>query len=238
MTRPDRLDKFIAHHAGLSRAEAKRAIHAGQVHVNGASITDTGFKPAVDAIVTLDGHAVKASGPVYLMLHKPTGWVCDREDGHHRSVFDAIDHHRKAQLHVAGRLDVDTTGLVLLTDDGEWSHRITAPRRKQPKQYRVTTAHPIGEDAVALFSDGILLRGEDTPTLPATLSLTGSHEAVLTLQEGRYHQVKRMFAAIGNQVVGLHRSAIGHLLLPADLAPGAWRILTPEERLAAEGKAL
>jgi 16S rRNA pseudouridine516 synthase len=237
VTRQDRLDKFIAHHAGLSRAEAKRAIHAGAVQVDGVPITDTGFKPAPGAAVTLDGTPVTASGPLYLMLNKPAGWVCDREDGHHRSLFDAIDHPRQAHLHVAGRLDVDTTGLVLLTDDGEWSHRITAPRHKQPKQYHVITAHPVGAEAEGLFRQGVLLRGEDSPTLPATLTVTGSHAAVLTLQEGRYHQVKRMFAAIGNQVVGLHRSAIGHLHLPADLAPGTWRALTPDERLQAEGKA-
>ena len=128
-----------------------------------------------------------------------------------------------------GRLDLDTTGIVLITDDGQWSHRISSPKHHVAKTYRVWTADAIPASAIEQFAQGVMLRSETNPTLPATLEILGEKEALLTIQEGRYHQVKRMFAAIGNKVDKLHRQQIGNITLPDDLAEGAYRALTAAE---------
>ncbi|RKW37748.1 MAG: pseudouridine synthase, partial [Moraxella sp.] len=134
-----------------------------------------------------------------------------------------------ARLHSAGRLDVDTTGLVLLTDDGQWSHRITSPKHHYPKTYLVTLADPVEANYSQACAEGILLRGEKEPTKPAELEILDDYNVNLTISEGRYHQVKRMFAALGNKVVGLHRWKIGNLTLDDDLGEGEFRPLTEKE---------
>jgi 16S rRNA pseudouridine516 synthase len=145
------------------------------------------------------------------------------------TVLELLDEDNLEQLHAAGRLDIDTTGLVLLTDDGQWSHRITAPRSQCRKTYYVETADPIAPELVALFKEGVQLKGEMRPTLPADLVIIHEQAARLTLQEGKYHQVKRMFAFAGNRVELLHREAIGPIALDDDLEPGQYRALTAEE---------
>jgi 16S rRNA pseudouridine516 synthase len=144
--------------------------------------------------------------------------------------MELLDEDNLQQLHVAGRLDIDTSGLVLLSDDGNWSHRITAPRHKCPKRYRVTLAAPLDPAAVEQFAAGLTLRNEAKKTKPATLEILTPTEVRLTIGEGKYHQVKRMFAAIGNHVVALHREAIGALQLDESLAPGEYRPLSEAER--------
>ncbi|MCR6555561.1 16S rRNA pseudouridine(516) synthase RsuA, partial [Aeromonas sp. CPF2-S1] len=163
------------------------------------------------------------------MLHKPEGYVCSNEDPDHATVFHLLDEPAMGKLHVVGRLDLDTTGLVLITDDGQWSHRITSPRHECAKTYHVWLADPVSEEAISLFADGIYLRNENDKTRPAELEILDEREARLTIHEGKYHQVKRMFAAIGNKVVGLHRERIGDLALDDELAPGEYRELTEEE---------
>jgi 16S rRNA pseudouridine516 synthase len=133
------------------------------------------------------------------------------------------------ELHFAGRLDVDTTGLVLLTDDGKWSHRITSPKHKCDKTYYVWLADPVGEDYAERFKQGIELRNEREATLPAKLDVITEHEVRLTIREGKYHQVKRMFAALGNKVEALHRERIGDIVLDEELEPGEYRYLTEQE---------
>ena len=162
----------------------------------------------------------------YLMLHKPIGYVCANTDSEHPTVLDLIDLPRKHSLQVAGRLDLDTTGLVLLTDDDKWNHLVTAPKHAFTKRYFVTTADPITDETAAIFIKGILLHGEKKPTLPAQLILINSHQARLDIHEGKYHQVKRMFAAVGNHVVSLHREKVGAIELDANLKPGEYRELT------------
>jgi 16S rRNA pseudouridine516 synthase len=197
------------------------------LQVNGAPVRDAGLSLSATDTVTLDGTRLTLRGPRYFMLNKPAGVVSATEDGNHRTVLDVLHGEDLRDLHVAGRLDIDTTGLVLITDDGQWSHRIKAPGRHE-KRYRVTTARPIPEDAADRFASGLCLRGEeDQPTLPARLQRLGECEALVWLQEGRYHQVKRMFAAIGNHVERLHREAVAGIELDPALAPGAWRPLTP-----------
>ena len=224
-----RLDKFVASNTAYSRREVRSLLRAGRLTVNGEPVRDAGFALRTGDEIKLDGVVLKAHGPRYLMLYKPTGVVCATSDGIHRTVLDLLPPADRSGLHVAGRLDIDSTGLVLLTDNGQWSHQIKAPGHYE-KRYRVQTARPIAPDAVTQFAQGLLLRGEeDQPTCPARLKIVGEREALVWLQEGRYHQVKRMFAAIGNHVEALHREAVATIELDSALVPGQWRPLRSEE---------
>jgi 16S rRNA pseudouridine516 synthase len=224
-----RLDRLLAKASGLSRSDAQRAIRRGEVQVDGVPLTDPAAHVASNARIELAGAALAATGPRYFMLHKPAGYVCAATDREHRTVLDLLDVPNKAGLHIAGRLDLDATGLVLITDDGDWSHRVTAPRRGIPKTYRVTLAAPLSADAVAALRIGVTLRGEPRPCAPAGLETLGETVVRLTITEGKYHQVKRMFAAVGNHVVQLHRESIGAVRLDPGLAAGGVRVLTADE---------
>lgn len=224
-----RLDKFLSQNSDSSRSLIQQAIKAGRVSVNDVIAKKGDQKLLGDEIVTLDGNIVEAFKTRYLMLHKPLGYVCANSDSDYPVVVDLIRLPRWQELQIVGRLDIDTTGLVLLTDDGQWNHRITSPRHECDKIYRVTTANPISADTAELFAAGVQLHGEKAPTRPAQLELISSHEALLKIHEGKYHQVKRMFAAAGNLVVALHRESIGNIQLDPALAPGEYRALTAEE---------
>ena len=224
-----RLDKFICDCTGLTRTQAGKSIRQGLVSINGEPVKQAARQVSVTDQVELDGEPLQLIGPRYIMLHKPAGYVCANDDPEHPIVFTLLDEPLVERLHTVGRLDLDTTGLLLLTDDGQWSHRLTSPKHHVAKTYRVWTADPIPADAIAQFAAGVMLRGEKEPTKPAQLELVATHEALLTIHEGRYHQVKRMFAAIGNKVERLHRERIGALQLPAELAEGEYRSLIPEE---------
>lgn len=231
----ERLDKFLSSLTPLSRSMVRKALQAGEVTINGELAKDPAAKVSDTDEVRYQGELLIPSSPRYLLLHKPVGVVCATEDGSHRTVLDLIDEPWRHELHVAGRLDLDTTGLVLLTNDGEWSHRVTSPRHKQPKKYFVTTIDPIEAHYVEHFAEGMMLEGEEKPTLSAELEILDTHHANLTLQEGRYHQVKRMFGAMGNRVYALHRFAIGNVTLDANLPEGSYRHLTPAEVASLHG---
>lgn len=231
----ERLDKFLSSLTPLSRSMARKALQAGEVTINGEVARDAAAKVSETDQVCYQGEQLTPPQPRYLMLHKPVGVVCATEDGSHRTVLDLIHEPWRYDLHIAGRLDIDTTGLVLLTNDGEWSHRVTSPRHKQPKKYFVTTIDPIESYYVERFAEGMQLEGDEKPTLPAELEILDSHHANLTLQEGRYHQVKRMFGAMGNRVIALHRFAIGNVQLDADLPEGSYRPLTNAEIASLHG---
>lgn len=177
--------------------------------------------------VRVDGEALDPPAGMVVMLHKPVGYVCSRRD-QGRLVYTLLPPRfvlRSPSLSTVGRLDRDTSGLLLLTDDGVLLHRLIAPKSKLPKVYEATLAQPLRGDEAALFASGaLLLESEKTPLLPATLEVLAPTQARLTLHEGRYHQVRRMFAAVGNHVVTLHRSRVGGLPL-GDLPAGQWRIL-------------
>lgn len=224
-----RLDKFICDCTGLTRSQAGKVIRQKLVTINGELVKQAARQVSDSDQVVLDGKPLALIGLRYLMLHKPAGFLCANDDPDHPIVFSLLDEPLVERLHTVGRLDLDTTGLLLLTDDGQWSHRISSPKHHIAKTYRVWTADPIGEDAASLFAEGVMLRGEKDPTLPAELEIVAEREALLTIHEGRYHQVKRMFAAIGNKVEQLHREKIGGLQLPADLAAGEYRELTAAE---------
>ncbi len=224
-----RLDKYLSQATGLPRSQVKRLIKSRKVRINDKANQDHGFQVKSGDQVFLDGREIPPPGPRYLMLHKPQDTICATEDQEHPTVLDLLELENIKNLHPAGRLDIDTTGLVLITDDGQWSHRITSPRHRCDKVYLVTTVDPISPETAHAFAEGLMLRNEEEPTLPATLELLDEHTARVTLQEGRYHQVKRMFAAMGNKVASLHRESVGGITLDEDLDPGEFRFLTAEE---------
>ncbi|WP_245849859.1 pseudouridine synthase [Oceanimonas doudoroffii] len=222
-----RLDKFICKSTELSRAEARRAIHAGLAVVNGAAVTHEAAQVHENNHITLDGQRLKPRPSRYFMMHKPAGTLCSNVDGAYPSLFRGLNIDKPDELHIVGRLDADTTGLVLLTDDGRWSFNITHPQRQCDKVYRVSLRDPLNEQVAHRFAQGLQLQGENAPTLPARLESIAPREVLLTITEGRFHQVKRMFAAVGNRVTGLHREQIGNIRL--NVPVGQWRVLTSNE---------
>ncbi|WP_020413160.1 16S rRNA pseudouridine(516) synthase RsuA [Microbulbifer sp. SSSA007] len=224
-----RLDKAVSQVTDLSRSDVKRAAKAERISVNGEIVTDPAAKVQAGDALYLDGEPLHEPGPRYIMLNKPLGYVSATKDGEHPTVLDLIDEPNKSKLHIAGRLDIDTTGLVLLTDDGQWSHKVTSPNHHCDKTYYAMLAERIEEDAVAKFAKGIWLNNEKKRTKPAKLEILYANEVRLTIGEGRYHQVKRMFAALGNRVLELHRERIGDISLDEELQEGEYRLLTPEE---------
>ena len=189
--------------------------------------------------VRVDDEPLDPAPGLLLMLHKPTGYTCSTKDAG-RLVYELLPPRfrlRNPVLSTVGRLDRDTSGLLLMTDDGALLHTITSPRTHLPKVYRATLASDLRGDEVAIFSaGGLLLENDDKPLAPAAMRVLGPREAELVLVEGRYHQVRRMFAAVGNHVTALHRSAIGGLDL-GGLEPGQWRLLTPDDRARLFGHA-
>ena len=228
-----RLDKFLGETTDLTRSLAKKALHREEVSVDGEVTKNPATQVDKSSDVRWQGESLKLTGLRYLMMHKPLGVECTTRPGRYPTVLELIDLPNVDRLHPAGRLDVETTGLVLLTDDGKWSHRVTSPRKGSAKVYVATLAEPLneeeGERAIEAFARGIQLDGEDRPTRPAVLELLSPREVRLSITEGKYHQVRRMFAAIGNRVETLHREAIGPLRLDTDLEPGECRFLRPEE---------
>ena len=202
---------------------------ARRVCVDGAVVDDGRYAINAFSYITLDDEVLQSNPAYYVMLHKPRGCVSATADKAHRTVIDLLNLPFKETLHLAGRLDFNSTGLLLLTNNGQWSRRITAPEVKTPKTYRVTTAEPIVAHAAEVFAQGMYLAFEDLTTQPAQLTVLSVCEARLTIYEGRYHQVKRMFGALGNWVVQLHRESMGDIVLDSTLAAGEYRALTAEE---------
>jgi 16S rRNA pseudouridine516 synthase len=225
-----KLDRLLAKHEAMGRNRARAGILGGQVRVDG--ILTRRIDHEVDRFMKVEfgGQLVQASRRLlHVMLHKPVGVVSATTDREHPTVIELIDDPDRDSLHLVGRLDRSTSGLVLLTNDGRWSKSLMDPAGKVPKVYRVHTRDPIPAEAVAAFAAGFYFHTEDLVTRPARLEIRAEREALLTLHEGRYHQIKRMFHRIGNQVIGLHRESIGTLVLPPDLPAGSWRRLSEEE---------
>ena len=224
-----RLDKAVSQVTDLSRAEVKRAARQGRILVNGEVVSDPSLKILESDTLQLDDEVLQEPGPRYFMLNKPLGYVCATKDGEHPTVLDLIDEPNKQKLHIAGRLDIDTTGLVLITDDGQWSHRVTSPRHHCEKTYYAHLEHGIDDSAIEKFEKGIWLNNEKKRTKPAKLEILYRNEVRITISEGRYHQVKRMFAALENHVLELHRERVGDIFLDEDLEEGDYRPLTEQE---------
>lgn len=223
-----RLDKFLAHHLGVSRTIVSKELKAQKVTVNGDIVKSGAYHISPDQIVEYDGfEIIPITENRYFMLNKPQGYVCSTDDPDHPTILYFIDEPMAEKLHSAGRLDLDTTGLVLLTDDGKWSHRITSPKHHCEKVYQVTVEQPLTANLIDIFKQGIQLKSEKTLTEPAKLIIIDDYHAELTISEGRYHQVKRMFAAVNNHVTQLHRKQIGNIVL--DIPEGEYRPLTQDE---------
>lgn len=229
-----RLDKFLCDCTGMSRREATIALRGKRVLVNGANTMSGKYKLSNSDAVELDGAPLQLARHLYLMLNKPAGYVCANTDAEHPTVTDLLDFNfielqRHRTVQIVGRLDMDTTGLLLITTDGEWNHRVTAPNQSCKKTYFVELAEEISEEQIAQLEQGIKLRSEPKPTLPCKITQKSPTQLNITISEGRYHQVKRMFAAVNNKVINLHRWQIGALSLDEQLEPGEYRPLTSAE---------
>lgn len=229
-----RLDKFISKATELSRKESKKILHASEVTVNDEVVKDPGLHVDIinDEVLWAGEPLSVATGNRYILLHKPEGFECTLKAKEYPIVTELIAVPELNSLRIAGRLDVDTTGALLLSDDGGWLHRVTSPKHEHAKVYELTLADPMNEEeqarAIKKVGEGILLEGDYEPTKPATLEFIDEKHARLTLEQGKYHQVKRMMGYFGNKVVELHRASIGHITLDG-LERGDSRFLTPEE---------
>lgn len=231
-----RLDRLLANMGYGSRRDIEQMARAGWLSLDGARISAVDGKvpvePALSARLKVRGEPLDPPPGLALMLHKPLGVTCShKETGD--LVYDLLPERwrrRDPVISTIGRLDKETSGLLLLTDDGALLHRVISPKKHVPKSYVATLDRPLtGGEGAALASGSLLLEGDDKPLAPAVLEVLGEREARLTVTEGRYHMVRRMFAALGNHVIALHRDRIGALILPPGLQPGDWRILTPED---------
>ncbi len=229
-----RVDRLLGSMGYGSRSEMARLARAGGVVLDGVDLTDVSKRipvtPDLPSRMQIDGQPLDPPPGLVLMLNKPLGMTCShKEDG--ALVYDVLPdrwRRRDPAISTIGRLDKQTSGLLLLTDDGDLLHRVISPRRHVAKVYRAGLARPLAGTEAALFAaGGLVLEGEDKPLAPAALEVLSPTEARLTVTEGRYHMVRRMFAAVGNHVETLHRERVGGLALPENLAPGEWRLLEP-----------
>ena len=228
----ERLDRRLANTGRWSRKEARGLIRAGRVRVDGAVCRAPEQKVDADTPVSIDGEPIAASGPVYLMMNKPAGVVSSTDEPGERTVLDLLgEEYRHIGLFPAGRLDKDTEGLLLLTNDGPLAHRLLAPKSHVDKVYYVETDGVLDETDMEAVRTGVTL-ADGYICLPGELEPLSDSSAHITLHEGKYHQVKRMLAALGKPVVYLKRVRFGPLVLDDDLPKGGWRSLTEEEQQA------
>ncbi|MDX1551973.1 MAG: 16S rRNA pseudouridine(516) synthase [Marinobacter sp.] len=225
-----KLSRILSNQNGVSRKQANTLIAAAAVTVDGVVCMEPAREVDRFSTVACGDSVIQRGEPAcYLMLHKPAGYLSATADKIHKTVMELIDYSFHHRLHIAGRLDRASTGLLILSNDGTWSRRLTKPEIRIPKVYRVSTANAISPETAARFAEGIWFEFEQLRTSPAQLELLGTREARVTIYEGRYHQVKRMFHAVGNRITGLHRESMGDIHLDARLAPGACRQLTETE---------
>lgn len=221
-----------------TRRECRALVGAGQLQLQGRTLQDPDEPVSLPAAEAADPLWFSVSGQAWpyqltalLMLHKPAGYECSLKPRHHPSVLNLLPAPlRRRGVQPVGRLDEDTTGLLLLTDDGPLLHRLTSPKHHVPKVYEVTARHPLSEDQRQALLAGVVLEDDPRPAVALAAEILAPQHLRLSLAEGRYHQVKRMLAAVGNRCDALHRSATGALQLPATLAPGHWRWVLPAER--------
>jgi len=222
-----RLDKYVCKSTELNRAEVSEMLQRRLVTVDDKVYTNGAVQVYQDQHVAMEGELLTLRPFRYVLMHKPANTVCSNVDETYPSIFNFIDINNKSELHVVGRLDVDTTGLVLLTDDGSWTYRIITPKHQCEKVYRVSLRDPITKGAICALEQGVKLQGFDKPTLPARINVVSDRIVELTLTQGKFHQVKRMFRAVGNRVKYLHRERIGDVSLDVDV--GQWRLLSNQE---------
>ncbi|PQO97995.1 16S rRNA pseudouridine(516) synthase [Pseudomonas frederiksbergensis] len=225
-----RVDRFLSNLPRFNRKQVRLLLVEKRVRVDGTIVSDPHTEVLEFSRVEVDDEVLQAGKPArYFMLHKPPGCVSATRDPQHPTVLDLIHEPEKDDLHIAGRLDFNTTGLMLITNDGTWSRRLTQPQTKLPKVYYVETEQQITAEYAITFAKGLYFAFEDLTTQPAELVVLGAKSARLSIVEGRYHQVKRMFGHFDNKVLRLHRERMGPLLLDDALKPGEYRPLSDEE---------
>ena len=224
-----RLDKYISNATDLSRTDVKKLIKSGLVSIDDETAKSGSQKVSDDQEIAIEGSTIQLMTTRYFMMNKPAGVVSATKDHTNPTALDLIYEHRNDQLQIAGRLDIDTTGLLLITDDGQWNHIVTSPKTDCKKIYAVELENSVSEDYHKKLEAGITLEGEKRRCLPATMKVIDDHHIQLSISEGKYHQVKRMITSLGNEVVSLHRLQIGGIALDPELEPGDYRPLTEEE---------
>lgn len=239
-----RLDRLLANLGYGSRREMQLLARGGRIGFDGEALWDIGDRVPLTQDyaqrVTIDGAPLDPLPGLVLMLNKPAGVTCSHKEAGPLvySLLPERWRRRDPAISSAGRLDKDTSGLLLLTDDGAFLHKIISPRRHIAKRYLAALDRPLRGGETAIFASGeLMLDGEEKPLLPAALEALAPCEAAVTLTEGRYHQVRRMFAAVGNHVTALRRVSIGGLRLPDDLEPGRYRLLDAAQRASVLGEA-
>ena len=222
------LERILQKHGFGTRKGCRALIWRGRVSIGGIVCDDPFAEIDVEGLVfNVDGVDWPYAEFASVMLHKPAGYECSRKPQHHPSVLELLPVQlRERDVQPIGRLDEDTTGLLLITSDGQLNHQLSSARRKVPKVYLATTKHPLDQVQIDQLLTGVLLNDEPEPIAAAACEIVGEHLLRLTLTSGKYHQVKRMVAAVGNRVEALHREAVGELSLPDDLKPGEWRWLS------------
>lgn len=216
-----RADKFLFKCLRVGRNQARQLIAQGVVYCDGIQLRYSSEDIPNFSEVVVNGEVVYSSKPVYILLHKPRGVVSATVDDEDQTVIDLVDHPDVKSLHIAGRLDKNTTGLVVLTNDGKWSRDLTNPDSLKPKVYLVKSQYSISEKMISAFREGIYFEKEQVMTHPAIVELIGEYEMRLTIFEGMHHQIKRMFLKFENKVLQLHREQVADLVL--DFPEGEWR---------------
>lgn len=230
-----RLDRYLSRTLGINRRDVKALLAQGRILIDHQPAADVEQLVDEFSLITFDAQVLQAKLPVYLMLHKPVGILSATTDLRHTTVIDLLQRPDKNDLHIVGRLDRGSSGLLLLTNDGRWSRALMAPEHDVPKVYLVTLQNPVTPDYEKAFADGMYFDYEDITTRPARLEILEQRLARVTLVEGRYHQIKRMFGRFRNPVLALHRTAIGNLQLDPALAPGQSRELAAAELKGLQG---
>ncbi len=223
-----RLDSFISVTTGINRKHVRLLLAQKRILVNGNSAKDTNQVIGQFDKIELDQQILQNQKPIYLMVYKPVGVVSATKDDQHKTIIDILPSNYQ-DLHICGRLDLNSSGLLLLTNDGEWSRALTSPKNKIEKVYEVTLENPLTEEYAPAFAKGMYFSYEGITTRPATLEVVSENIARVTLEEGRYHQIKRMFGRFRNPVVKLHRISIGPIVLDTTLALSEYRELTQKE---------
>jgi len=224
-----RLDAFLSRFAGFSRSQSRKMISKRTVTVNGKVVKNSSTVVDEGDKIVVNGMTVEAFGMIYIALNKPADYVCSREKAEGKSVFDLVDTNFSSELSVAGRLDKDATGLVLLSNDGRFVHKVISPRNLVEKEYLVETTNEITEEQVSALSCGVFI-GKDEFSKPAYLEVIDPSHLKIVLTEGRYHEVKRLVSVAGNNVRHLHRTRIGSYVLSARLKPGEWDYLSNADK--------
>ncbi|MGB0895280.1 MAG: pseudouridine synthase [Parashewanella sp.] len=224
-----RLDRFISRTLQINRKHVRKMLAEGRVIVDGETARDIALPIDEFTTVQCDGKLLQQNTPIYILLNKPIGVVSATKDDQHKTVIDLLEHPQKNELHIVGRLDLNTSGLLLLTNDSRWSSKLMLPENKVEKHYLVTLEKPISNEYIEAFAGGMHFEFEDIITKPVKLEIMNDFQAKVILTEGRYHQIKRMFGRFRNPVIGLHRYRIGGLELDTRIDVGESRLLNQDE---------